>query len=228
MVKSKRHKYPHRTTPRDIPDRHQDKIFPTGISSTVCGLYHYWDEIANGGKPGLTPEKFCDSRGLAEVDGVRQTFAEVYGAVQALYPKRTQINHRSSDNLGAKIGDLVRQDVNVDFVDLRAFAQFLALPTGALLLFTQCVSDERRAGGDREAARKTARSFLRAIRRVVDATENYINSRRDDEPLFIKVYDDAGQEYLADIGVLKMWADVFRGNDPSESYSPFSTQVSDP
>jgi hypothetical protein len=190
----------HRTTTKDLPDRDDHKQFPVGISSAVLALQYYWHEIANGGPSGLTPEQFCNLTG----------FGNVYGAVQDLYRKRTRVDHENCDSLGKVIHRLVNQTRNIAFVDLRAFAQFVGLPTGLFLLYTQCDSDERRCGDDRAAARKTALELLQGIRRVIEATEEYIEKRPLDQPLFRRIYDDAGEEHLADVGVLKLWADAFK------------------
>ncbi len=197
MTTSKKRQY--RTTTKDIPDRHEDKKFPTGISSTILGLQYFWNEIAHGGESGLTPEQFCEKTG----------FAEVYGAVQALYTTRMPVDSKNSESLGRVIHRLINQTRNIDFVDLRSLAQFVGLPTGLFLLFTQCVSDERRSGPDSIAARETALALMERIGRVVEVTTRYIRERPPNQPIFQRIYDDLGQQYMADIAVLKLWADAF-------------------
>lgn len=213
-----------RATAKVIPDTHDDKQFPAGIASTVRAMYTLWDIVANDGQIQQTPEQFCLTRGVAKKDGVALTFAELYGAVQDLYPNRERIDHTDIDDLSRVIYRIGAggKERNLDFVDIRALAQFCGLPSGLWLAFTQCVSDERRAGEDRIAARETALAFVRAIRRVLDATEDYIKERPAGQPLFQKIYDQSGEKHLADMDVLKMWSDAFNAPDALGQYAPYS------
>jgi hypothetical protein len=188
---TKRH---HRTTTKEISDGDERKYFPNGIASTILGLQYYWDEIANGGEPGLTPEQFCEDA----------KFSQTYLAVQNTYKRRKPVT-----DIAKAIHRLANQKINIDFTDMRAFAQYVGLPTGLFLLFSQCVSEESRAGSDRESAKQTALDLIRRIRRVVDCAEEYIRNRPDDRPLFRRDYDSSGHQYLADVGVLKSWSDAF-------------------
>jgi hypothetical protein len=182
-----------RAVAKEIADHAPEKYFPNGIAATMLAIQYNWHSVvAENGERDLSAPRFCKET----------RFAETYMAVQALYPSRERIT-----NVTTVVRDNVNQDRNIDFTDMRAFAELLGIPTGLFLLFTQFVSNERHAGENRRAARQEAIDLIEGVRRAIDAAEQYIKTRPIDRPLFID--DGACKEYLADMEVMKLWVDAF-------------------
>lgn len=190
----------------EVADRDAEKYFPNGIAATMLAIQRNWDAVANGGPRDLSARKFCDEAG----------FAAVYKAVQALYPRRKQIDNVRKIAVSRSTNQGKKDSRNIDFADMRAFADFVGgFPTGLFLLFTQFVSNERHAGEDRQAAHKEAVDLIEGVRRVVDAAEQYIKNRPVDRPLFID--DGARREYMADMEAMKVWVDAFKPRSTASS-----------
>ena len=179
-----------------VPDRHEDKFFPTGISATIVAISSRWSHVQNGGRDNLSVPEF-----------LRITkFTEVLRYVNDIYKRRRNpVNTESESSVKQYIYKLVNQKRSADFADLRIFAEFVGLPTGLLLLFTQFVSDENRMR-NKEEFRIHALNFVKKLRNLIDDVERRLEQSTDDYK-FINVYSE--DKYSANVCELKKWADAY-------------------
>lgn len=195
-------KKPTRTTTKTKSDDDETKRFPNGISATVLAIQHYWKSLTIGGPDRMTPGQFCDS-------GFRDVYRNVIDKYRGI---RKRPHPDEGDGLAKAIHKLTNGTTDLEFFHLRSFAEFVGLPTGIFLLFTQMVSDERRALDDRTPATQMKEELLcliRATKAVMVDAENYITEHPDLERIFTHVYDTDGQKYMAKADVLKVWSDAF-------------------
>jgi len=190
-----------RTTTKVRPDGDLKKRFPNGISSTILAVQYYWHELKNNGQAGLTPEKFCDEAG----------FRKVYQDIVDLYPGiRKKANPAEGDGLARMIHRLANGTQDIEFFQLRAFAQYVGLPTGLFLLFTQMVSDERRSIEQHRDPHEASLKLLGQVRKAIEAAETCIENNRNELRIFTHAYDEVGAKQMAKARTLKVWSDAFQ------------------
>lgn len=191
-----------RTTTKTKSDDDESKRFPNGISATILAVQHYWTSLTKGGPDRLTPEQFCEA-------GFRDAYKSVIQKYRGIV-KRPDPDQGSG--LAKAIHNLANGKTELEFYHLRSFAEFIGLPTGVFLLFTQMVSDERRlleSGATSDNTKEDLLNLIRSTKAVMIAAEKYITDHPESQRIFTHVYDDAGHQHMAKADVLKAWRDAF-------------------
>lgn len=194
-----------RSTTKVKSDKNEDKKFPNGISATILSIQYYWENITNGAPEGITPNQFCDL-------GFRETYRSIIETYRGI-GKRADPD--KTDQLPKSIHFLCNGTQDLHFYQLRAFAEYLGIPTGLFLLFTQMVSDERRileSGRTLADAQQHAIEFIRKLKVVFESAENQIDNAGRDERIFTHVYDNEGIEHMAKARTLKIWTDSYQAD----------------
>lgn len=181
----------------------QEKFFPNGISATVRSIVYGWhSQVVQDGKINLSI-----------VDFVNLTkFAEIYYKTSAMYSKRTASGDgrkpRTKKSIENMVHDIMSQGSDIQFYKLRAFANFVGLPTGVFLVYSRLISDERE--NRNSDFRQDALVKIAALRRFLDKAEGIVkDSSLDNEMPFTR--EDLSQEhgYLPRIEVLKALSDAY-------------------
>jgi len=206
MPKSKSHssrplrKHPRATT-KNRPDGHAEKRFPTGISSTILAIQNYWPSLTMDKPEHLTPEQFCE----------QGKFIDAYERVIKLYPG---IKKKAAARGGVTrmIHRLCNGKQDIEFYQMRAFAEYVGLPTGIFLLFSHFVSEEHHAIQDGVSSRDRLLTFVRRLKRVIETAESQIQTSVDTEHVFNHIYDEPSgpmDKHMAKALALKAWSDAY-------------------
>lgn len=188
----KSHGAPHTKTKgtREIPDATKKKKFSSGVQATIRSVRKFW--LA---KPEDGPERTVKSF-VAE-------FGKTFERVAQAYPG---VHENSKDGIEGVVERLELQHRDIDFRDMRALAEFVDLPTGLFLLFTQCVADAKRGETPTEVAAFVRKSgeALEALARFVEHSEMGANSLFEFLP-----ERTGGMEYKAHIDGLMVMSRAF-------------------
>ncbi len=202
-----------RTTTKVRPDGDDEKIFPTGISATVLAIQNYWLSLTNGADEFLKPEDFCAGG----------NFIEVYSKVANHYAGIIK-KPKKPGGIARMIHRISNGKEGVQFFHLRAFAEFVGLPTGLFLLFTQMASDERRAlednlKGDHRDPREEALTFIRRVKKTIEAVEHHVEHNvKTGELISIHTYpgpSNPTEAHMAKARMLKVWSDAYNASNQS-------------
>ena len=115
--------------------------------------------------------------------------------------------------------DLVNGENELPYYQLRALAEYIDIPTGLLVLFTQCVSIEReeyeKAQGKKAPSdpppdlRAVCLALLDDVERVVKTAKAHIAASEVRDEIFMKWYDEDENSYLPNMEMLKVWRDAY-------------------
>jgi hypothetical protein len=183
-------KRPRGIVPRNDGDPH--KRFPNGLRATIKSIRKYWPRGVYSG-PGRSTLKFAGK------------FSETYNEVMSRYGQKPTSEGalvRVINKLEGS-GDQERSDIT--FAKMRAFAAFVGIPTGLLLVFSQLVSYEAQG-----RSREDMLAFVAACRAAINALEGYANGLDSASKGFHgKVKDGAG--YHARLEGLLTMVDAYEG-----------------
>lgn len=196
-------------------DEDEQKRYPNSINAIIVAVAKSYLNRVN-------PEKHLDDAMSYEQFIQESKFEDVY---EATLEKFKGVKLPPRKNLAEMLERMGRgSSTDMPYYRLRAIADFLKIPVGALLLYAQFVSLERRID-DREERKEGLQQFVDALRRITEAAERQIASletkegagvRDSDDYLFSHYhnYDDALQEiWVADIDALIEWCEAFADGD---------------
>lgn len=187
-----------------VPDGDPNKISPNGLRSTFLAIQNYWVSLRTGRSDleHLTPKDFC----LSKEGG--SDFANVYLKVKEAYPRI----RRETRTLEKTLQRLTHGDQAVELVHLMAFARYVQLPPGLLLLFAEMVSTEIKAL-ETQDTRANLIKLIQKIKRSVEWLEEYIRSQPNNGLIFNHMYDETQNDriVLAKALMLKRLSDAFNG-----------------
>jgi hypothetical protein len=155
---------PHRTAPR--PDGDPFKRFPNGLRATLKSIRKFWHGA------------FVHEGAERNVDNFAKRFLTTYNEVASRYGRKpkTQASLKSLIN---KLESSGEEGTDITFTKMRAYAEFVGIPTGLLLLFSQAVSHEAQ-GRNREEIKE----FIIRCRLALGALENYAARARTNATIF--------------------------------------------
>jgi hypothetical protein len=182
------------------PDYTSGKKYPNGISSTVLAMQQFWLAAAEGKKgPRFSRPQFLS----------KCNFLEVFDQILKKYPGDRQETEPSKSR-ETLVNDLIFGRHDLSYVKLRTLADFVNLPAGLFVLFTQCVSLEREVkqeGG--HEARLACLPVIEGLQRVVDCMKARLHKSQPDGDVFMERYDTDEDSYLPSMEMLKAWSDAY-------------------
>lgn len=147
-------------------DCHQQKRHPNSFGAVARAVLRYHVKSIRGDDLTIpmTPEEFGNTSNFAKVYG------DVLNRFRGAVTRRTSGLDNSTNELrpelvGSVLEELGSQKSGLDYLKLRALADYLSLSESALLMITRLISIDRRANDPEEA--KTAQlEFLEAMSRL--------------------------------------------------------------
>jgi len=180
-------------------DGDEHKKFPNGLKATLKAIRKFWSpkkrsEFRRG--HGRTPLKFAEQ------------FMGTYNRVGSYYRE----DEKSAEAIAAAIsrlegsGKVNLSDIN--FWKLRAYAEFVEVPSSILLLFAQLTSYEGQG-----RSRQEITNFLNNCASAVCALQRYIEANSDRKHLFHeRLSEDENQvEFIARLAGLYNMSAAFGG-----------------
>jgi hypothetical protein len=173
-------------------DGEKRKRFPDGLKATIKSIRKFWPGDVRPGD-GRSVERFATK------------FQPAYNASARRYSyKLVDAEHVGSlaSILRRLEGSGEKNLSDISFYKMRAFAEYVEVPTSLLVLFAQCVSYEAQGRGRDHVLR-----FIRECQASIDALETYLREQDNDstalhEPRGPK----GGGEYLARLAGLSRMA----------------------
>jgi hypothetical protein len=183
---------------------HPKKKFSDGVRSTLKSIAKYWPASAEQ-LEGKSIELLTRKR---SVDDFVADFEETFRRIQDHYGGVSK-----DANLKKKITVIHAGDTELPFYEARAYADYLGVPTGLMLLFTNCMSDITQ---EHEPA--AVINLLKSSQAAIDALVSYLeNAAKDGGDVHSAMYetiavDKDGLEYIADLRGLAAMVAAFRSN----------------
>jgi hypothetical protein len=180
-------------------DEEPGKKFPNGISATVQAVVQSWIPLLSGDH----------TTQLSRPEFVRRSrFVEVYNRIAKKYGGVNK-KPRTEGSASSMLNDITFGRHDLPYFKLRALAEFVELPTGLFVLFSQCVSAEREARDSGSDARAKCLEIITGIRRVADDMEARLRDNTSLDKLFLRRYDKSSQGLLPSVELLKQWSDLY-------------------
>jgi len=176
---------PRRTAPR--PDGDPFKRFPNGLRATLKSIRKFWHGA------------FVHEGAPRNAGNFAKRFLATYNEVASRYGRKpkTQASLKSLIN---KLESSGVEGTDITFSKMRAYAQFVDLPTGLLLLFSQAVSQEAQG-----RTREEINEFIIRCRLAIGALESYAVRGHINATIFhIRDGDDPRAEYDAQLDSLAL------------------------
>jgi hypothetical protein len=209
--KYRRSKKPH----KHQPEGKSGKRCPNGLTATIKAVLKNWNNQLNESFPAeMSVKAFLD-------DGA---FAAAYGRVLLAYPGLPSDAPTDSEDI---IRDLSNGTTDAEYYKLRAVSDYLGIPVGLLLAFSQFTSDEVHCKLD---GRNTKEELLKLIgqwRNSLAVAESLVIEKSESKTdIFIsdfsvlKEMDSRGVTsnvtYLGNASALKKIVDAFRQSGPEK------------
>ena len=172
--------------PRGIvarPDFHAGKKFPNGIKATIKSIRKSWPREVSERAP-RTPEAFG------------ALLLETYNGISARYGTDPSDPTKLARIIERLEGSGDSDDTDINFAKLRAYSDFIGIPTGLFLIYTQLVSLERHGKSRSELANR-----LSKIRSALEVLEQYVADPANEGLLFHQPLTE--NEYQALLAGLK-------------------------
>ncbi|UCI07322.1 hypothetical protein [Mesorhizobium sp. B1-1-8] len=180
----------------------EDKLFPDGIEATFLAIQNYWLNLKM-----KKPER------MSALQFTKAGFRRVFKAVVAKYGAVVDPGDvDDDDSIKRVLQRLCSQNRALEFYHLRSFAEFVELPTGMLLLFSQMVSDERRMLDDGFSLEQTNDfliDFITSTEHAVKAARQLLEERGKFDRVFTFAYDKKGHKQMARAKTLLAWSEAF-------------------
>jgi len=191
------------TTTNTPHDSKGEKKYPNGIKVLAQAIWQYWPIVlGQSNKHVLTIDEFAR---LADIDSIGARYKANYtGDAPAV--KRA---HK-------KFNDIGTANCKLAYYHIRYMAEYLNIPAGAVLLFAQLISVERRAKGDEILKRENMLKLVGRLERFCAESRKIIEEKSQDDEgendYFLRRYDVqkeglVEEEYLADLVSLKRIVD---------------------
>lgn len=186
------------------PERLDDdpnKTFPTSISRIIEAIVERWET------DGIRPKdhKKRDLKEFALDPNFLRAFENVRATNQGLEKVRS--------NMAPMVGQLVRGQQRAEFYKLRAFADYVGLPPGLLILTAQLASEERRDQRDQNVnPKQRVEALAAALSRFSEALLLMI--REEDAPIFASPKSSV-KGYAFKIEALRALVDAFQDKQPA-------------
>ena len=180
-------------------DGTKEKKFPNGVSVTVKAMVQSWIPLSNG-----DPTSRLSRREFIE----QSNFVEVYDRIAAKYGG-VRRKPKTKGSTASMLNDLTFGRHDLPYYKLRALAQFVGLPTGMFVLFTQCVSAERDARESGRNAQAVCLEIISGMQRIADAMKRHIEGTNNGDPIFLHQYDQTTESILPSMELLKRWSDLY-------------------
>jgi hypothetical protein len=178
-------------------DYQADKSFPDGIAQTVLAIQLMWHHLNEGGQAGLTHDQFYE---LTD-------FKDFYADVLHRYKGVTKFPTKP-DTIASMVNDMANCRHDLGYYRLRTLADFIGLPTGLFLLFTQFVSRETQATEEEADPKARAQELLDDLKAVVSVIERQVMAAEEGQPVFRMLPPDGDERPLVNTRHLKEWVDA--------------------
>jgi hypothetical protein len=178
-------------------DGDQYKRFPNGLKATLKAIRKFWNPKERWEfRPGVgkTPLVFA------------QAFAAAFNRVGSYYGGAEKTPEKIAGAIRKLEGSGKKQISDITFWKIRAYAEYVELPTSLFLLFAQMTSYEAQSH-----SREEIQSFLRRCIRALSALDAYITKEEKNSELFHhQIAEDINHlEYIAVLKGLYLMRDAF-------------------
>lgn len=188
-----------RVQAKPYEDGHRKKRYPLGLAETIAAISQYWNAARRqNGANQVAVEAVSEKEAVKEFARDPRLLA-IYAALRETYPGAAEWTVNEDSGLYALVHALAKGEKPIDFLRLRLFADYVGLPTGLLLIFSQCVSDERRERNPADVIHRSIRA-LRYLESRLDNSEVQKQSLRVE-------YGDGNS--LPDIAILKELSEIY-------------------